>query len=80
MNYERGHTVRLISHEPDDYLPPIGTIGTIGEPADEDGDCYVIFLGWPCPAPPGSGWYVHWSQLAPEALRPGPQITTEVKA
>ena len=43
--------------------PPIGSIGEITEPMDEDGDYFVLFSEWPCPHGEPD-WYVpHWALI-----------------
>lgn len=63
-----GAPVKIISHDPDDYMPPIGTVGTILTPMDDEGDFDVLFAGHPCPNLPGSYWCVPKCQLAPAIL------------
>ena len=63
-----GSPVKLVSHYPDDYMPPIGAVGTIVAPVDDEGDLDVLFLGHPCPNPPGTFWCVPKCQLEPAQL------------
>jgi hypothetical protein len=46
-----GQLVLLIGtwREVDCTPPPIGAIGEITEPLDEDGEYFVLFPSWPCP-------------------------------
>lgn len=46
-----GQRVMLIASwlETDCVLPPIGAMGEITEPLDEDGDYLALFDGYPCP-------------------------------
>lgn len=69
-----GAPVKLVSHYPDDYMPPIGYVGTIISPMDSDGDFDVLFPGCPCPNPPGTFWCVPKRQLAPAVLVDGERV------
>lgn len=46
-----GQRVMLIGQmmEVDCIPPPIGAVGEITEPLDEDGDYFVLFEEYPCP-------------------------------
>lgn len=44
--------------------PPIGAVGEISGPIDEDGDYFVLFPGFPCPWGEPD-WFVSASMLVP---------------
>lgn len=58
-----GQLVMLIGT--DGYMPPLGAVGEVVEPMDEDGDLGVLFPLHPCPNPPGIHWYAPPSWLMP---------------
>lgn len=71
-----GQMVKLVSHAPDPYVPPIGAIGTVLRVADGYGDYAVLFHAYPWnPAHglpldnplEGNDWEVPGCQLAPLA-------------
>jgi hypothetical protein len=68
MRFSLGQSVKLVSHDPEDYLPPVGAVGVI-EGSDGDGDYDVLFPGHPCPVPPGRSWVVPGCQLAPAVYK-----------
>lgn len=55
-----GQLVMLVGT--DGYMPPLGAIGEIVGPLDEDGDYEVLFPQHLCPVPPGVTWaaQAHW--------------------
>lgn len=52
--------------EDDCIPPPIGAVGTITEPADEDGDYFVVFEGYPWAAH-DPGWFTPLWAVVPIA-------------
>ena len=53
-----GQRVMLIAHWPECVeLPPIGAIGEIAEPLDDEGDYYVLFPEYPCPVDHEPEWF-----------------------
>ncbi len=58
-----GQVVMLIGT--DGYMPPMGAVGCIVSPIDEDGDYEVHFELYPCPVPPDVTWFAHSSWLIP---------------
>lgn len=58
-----GQIVLLIGT--DGYMPPVGSVGEIVEPLDEQGDYAVLFDECPCPVPPGPWWYIPAMWLIP---------------
>ena len=38
------------------YMPPLGAVGEIKSPLDEEGDHDVLFPRHPCPVPPEVTW------------------------
>lgn len=60
-----GQMVKLVNHIPEDYMPPIGAIGTVLRGADGIGDYAVLFHGYPCGTLDGNDWEVPGCQLAP---------------
>lgn len=70
--FRPGDMVRLVSHDPEWDLPPIGAVGTVIRSADEYGDYAVMFHGYPWKAMKESDsplesndWEVPGQQLAP---------------
>jgi hypothetical protein len=64
-----GQMVKLVSHTPDGYMPPVGAVGTVLRGADNVGDCSVLFHGYPCPVE-STDWEVPSCQLVPAVLAP----------
>lgn len=57
-----GQLVMLIGT--DGFMPPLGSVGEIIGPLDEDGDYEVLFPNCRCPVPPGE-WFVQTRFLMP---------------
>lgn len=55
-----GQLVMLVGT--DKYMPPLGSVGEIVGPLDDQGDYEVLFYHHPCPVPPGITWetQAHW--------------------
>jgi hypothetical protein len=74
MIYKPGQMVKLVSHDPEDYMPPIGAVGTVLRGQDDVGDVSVLFHGYPCGTLDGNDWEVPACQLAPATLAPDLQM------
>lgn len=76
-----GDLVRLIGD--DGFMPPLGSIGTVESAEDEYGDHDVLFIGYPCPNPPGTTWVTHktWiKRIDPSALSEAVETNEEITA
>jgi hypothetical protein len=44
-------------------MPPLGTRGIVVSGVDAEGDCDVLFAGFPCQVPPDTSWVAHRTWL-----------------
>jgi len=58
-----GQLVMLIGA--DGCMPPLGAVGEIVGPLDDEGDYEVLFPRHPCPVPPGVSWFAQANWLMP---------------
>lgn len=77
--FQIGAAVRLARHYPEEFLPPVGVVGTIVGPLDWMGDHAVFFPGYPCEAGPGTDWEVPASQLEPAVLQDDRDIASAMR-
>lgn len=68
-----GQLVMLIGT--DAFMPPLGAIGEIVGPLDDDGDYEVLFKKHPCPVGAEITWFAQARWLMP--INDSPPVVTE---